>query len=59
MTVRDTLRRQLFAGTIFCDFGLKHLLQVLNFAIQVYMEMVQGRQTPMFYTITVVHIAMI
>ena len=28
-----TLRWQLFAGTFFCDLGLKHLLRVLNFAI--------------------------
>ena len=44
-----------FAGTFFCNFGLKHDLRVLNFAIRTW-EMVQGRQILMFYT-TIVHIA--
>ena len=29
----NTLRRQLFTGTFFCDFDLKYVLRVLNFAI--------------------------
>ena len=53
-----TLRWQLFAGTFFYDFGLKHLLRVLNFSIfNLYAEMVQDQQILIFYTTIVHHVA--